>query len=39
MASKFSFRLPNSLRMGLLVAALVGLLIGVLAWFRSNASA
>ena len=34
MASKSSFRLPNSLRMGLLVAALVGLLIGVLAWFQ-----
>ena len=31
---KFSFRLSNSLRMGLLIAALVGLLIGALAWVQ-----
>ena len=34
MASKSSFHLPNSLRMGLLIAALVGLLIAALAWFQ-----
>ncbi len=34
MASKSSFQLPNSLRMGLLIAALVGLLIAVLSWFQ-----
>lgn len=31
---KFSFRLSNSLRMGLLIAVLVGLLIGALAWVQ-----
>lgn len=34
MAYKSSLRLPNSLRMGLLVATLVGLPIGVLAWLQ-----
>lgn len=34
MAHKFSFHLPNSLRMGLLIAALIGLFIGALAWFQ-----
>jgi alpha,alpha-trehalose-phosphate synthase [UDP-forming] len=34
MPTKFSFHLPNSLRMGLLIAALVGLLIAALAWFQ-----
>ncbi|MCC8999211.1 MAG: trehalose-6-phosphate synthase, partial [Candidatus Contendobacter sp.] len=32
--SKSLFHLPNSLRMGLLIAALVGLLIATLAWFQ-----
>ena len=34
MASKRSFHLPNSLRMGLLITVLVGLLTGALAWFQ-----
>jgi trehalose-6-phosphate synthase len=34
MPTKFSFHLPNSLRMGLLITALVGLLIAALAWFQ-----
>ncbi len=34
MLSKSSLHLPNSLRMGLLIAALVGLLISALAWFQ-----
>ena len=34
MSLKFSFRLSNSLRMGLLIAVLVGLLIGALAWVQ-----
>ncbi len=34
MAGKFSFQLPNSLRMGLLITVLVGLLIAALAWFQ-----
>ena len=34
MADKFSFQLPNSLRMGLLIATLIGLLITALAWFQ-----
>nr|MCU0808861.1 trehalose-6-phosphate synthase [Candidatus Contendobacter sp.] len=34
MASKSPLHLPNSLRMGLLIAALVGLLISALAWFQ-----
>ncbi len=34
MAYKFSFHLPNSVRMGLLIAALIGLFIGALAWFQ-----
>ena len=34
MTSKSPFHLPNSLRMGLLIAALVGLLISALAWFQ-----
>ena len=34
MPTKTHYRLPNSLRMGLLVAGLVGLLIGALAWFQ-----
>ena len=34
MSSETSLRLPNALRMGLLVAGLVGLLMGVLAWFQ-----
>jgi len=33
-ASKRSFHLPNSLRMGLLITVLVGLLTGALAWFQ-----
>ncbi|MBL8251453.1 MAG: hypothetical protein JNK31_07280, partial [Candidatus Competibacter sp.] len=34
MPSRFSFRLPNSLRMGLLIAALAGILVGALAWIQ-----
>ncbi|MFO1421509.1 MAG: hypothetical protein U1F59_11365 [Candidatus Competibacteraceae bacterium] len=34
MTRRTSFHLPNSLRMGLLIAALVGLLIAALAWFQ-----
>ncbi len=34
MAHKSPFHLPNSLRMGLLIAAMVGLLISALAWFQ-----
>ncbi|MCP5158857.1 MAG: trehalose-6-phosphate synthase [Gammaproteobacteria bacterium] len=34
MSKKSSPRLPNALRMGLLVTGLVGLLIGTLAWFQ-----
>jgi trehalose 6-phosphate synthase len=34
MASGALFHLPNSLRMGLLIAVLVGLLIATLAWFQ-----
>mgnify|MGYP000951427672 FL=1 len=34
MLSRFSFRLPQSLRMGLLVAALAGVLVGALAWIQ-----
>ena len=34
MPTKTKYRLPNSLRMGLLVAGLVGLLMGALAWFQ-----
>lgn len=33
---KSSFRLPNSLRLGLLTAGLAGLLIGALAWFQTE---
>ena len=34
MTSKSPLYLPNSLRMGLLIAGLVGLLMGALAWFQ-----
>lgn len=34
MPTKTKYRLPNALRMGLLVAGLVGLLIGALAWLQ-----
>ncbi|MBS1223249.1 MAG: alpha,alpha-trehalose-phosphate synthase, partial [Proteobacteria bacterium] len=34
MTSKSPFHVPNSLRMGLLITALVGLLISALAWFQ-----
>ncbi|MDG4553450.1 MAG: trehalose-6-phosphate synthase [Candidatus Competibacter sp.] len=34
MPTNTQYRLPNSLRMGLLVAGLVGLLMGVLAWLQ-----
>ncbi len=34
MPTKTKYRLPNSLRMGLLVAGLVGLLMGALAWLQ-----
>jgi trehalose 6-phosphate synthase len=34
MAHQSSFHVPNSLRMGLLIAALIGLLIAALAWFQ-----
>lgn len=36
MPTKTSYRLPNALRMGLLVAGLVGLLISALAWLQVN---
>jgi len=36
MLSKSLHRLPYSLRMGLLIAALIGLLIGALAWIQSE---
>ncbi len=34
MPTRLSFRLPHSLRMGLLIAALAGILVGALAWIQ-----
>ena len=34
MPTRLSFRLPHSLRMGLLIAALAGILVGGLAWIQ-----
>lgn len=34
MPKNFSFRLPNSLRMGLVIAMLIGILLGALAWIQ-----